>query len=401
MPSYMRARVQRAYSNRHVQLELGSTGDASPRKQESSGDVFVAFFFFLVMMSWFIGSILILVFSSHTAFADPSDFQQYSFSGDLQTYTTGSAPPALVPNECLVECAAAGCGDVKKPPCQSHSCPGRGLPCTCTAPARYPAYSVAVLTGTSSSHLNCSALMAGCLSRRQCACGLDGSHVKLVSTLAFAAGLVALVSPVLLAGFLVLLDSHCRLNDKAKARLDQLAPMLMVALFVVVTAFVVSAGIVVAVTYHDAVRDGGDGTDAVLCGASEQLSSLHTSYILCFVVVGAIAVGGTVGVGFQAMQNLAKRRDRAKCDEIFDMCDKNKDGLLDFGEACWLTRITNGDDVESLTAEAWTSLCGDLGGAEKLTKELFYKSYTDHGAGDIATDYEKVKKAADAQSASR
>ena len=80
---------------------------------------------------------------------------------------------------------------------------------------------------------------------------------------------------------------------------------------------------------------------------------------------------------------------REKCDAMFDMVDRDGDGLINYDEASWLADATD----SSLAAEEWTQICEALGNGvvdEKITKDLFWKMYDEMHAGDVDEHYSKV-----------
>eukprot|EP00746_Dinoflagellata_sp_MGD_P089895 gnl/MRDRNA2_/MRDRNA2_35466_c0_seq1.p1 gnl/MRDRNA2_/MRDRNA2_35466_c0~~gnl/MRDRNA2_/MRDRNA2_35466_c0_seq1.p1 ORF type:complete len:129 (+),score=24.01 gnl/MRDRNA2_/MRDRNA2_35466_c0_seq1:116-502(+) len=82
--------------------------------------------------------------------------------------------------------------------------------------------------------------------------------------------------------------------------------------------------------------------------------------------------------------------ERQKCDEMFDLFDKDEDKALNLHEMQALVAATGGEFEES----SYTAACGALGAnpSKGLSSEQLFKLYVNFGAGDIEKDHAVVTK---------
>ena len=87
---------------------------------------------------------------------------------------------------------------------------------------------------------------------------------------------------------------------------------------------------------------------------------------------------------------------RVKCDAMFDLVDRDGDGLINLEEATWLAAATG----RAIDAGEWAQLCEALGESvvgEKVGKDDFWRMYNEMGAGDVEEDYPKVVAASESE----
>mmetsp|Transcript_54775 Transcript_54775/g.138356 ORF Transcript_54775/g.138356 Transcript_54775/m.138356 type:complete len:245 (-) Transcript_54775:308-1042(-) len=84
-------------------------------------------------------------------------------------------------------------------------------------------------------------------------------------------------------------------------------------------------------------------------------------------------------------------RQRAACDQLFDYCDKDKDGFLSFEELTTLARSTG---AESLPKDLFENMCEELecDPAKGLNREALWATYSDpdYQAGDVGKDLQAL-----------
>lgn len=89
-----------------------------------------------------------------------------------------------------------------------------------------------------------------------------------------------------------------------------------------------------------------------------------------------------------------KEQQRLRClsDELFDICDQDKDGLLGYlPDAIYLVRATSGN---SLSEADWAGICAQVGNQSgKMTKDEFWRRYSELKIGNVDVDHTKATEA--------